>query len=114
MVRAPYWRSPEATRRAKVGSSTDIWSLGVLLIEMIDGISPYADMEPLKAIYLIATSSAPPIKFPFDKLSPAFIVLLEKCIQREPEKRETASALLLVRSLVYATETDADRYDSYL
>lgn len=92
---SPYWLSPEIINRSPskaYGTKTDIWSLGILIIEMIEGAPPYLDMAPLKAIYLIATRGKPAINY--DKISPQLADFLDKCLCVDPEARATASELL--------------------
>lgn len=89
---SPYWLSPEIITRKAYDTKTDIWSLGILIIEMLEGAPPYLNEAPLKAIYLIASRGKPSIDY--DKLSPQLADFLDKCLNIDPEARATATQLL--------------------
>ena len=42
----------------------DIWSLGIMVIEMVDGEPPYFSSRPLEAMSYIRDLSAPQLKHP--------------------------------------------------
>ncbi|XP_018407287.1 PREDICTED: serine/threonine-protein kinase PAK mbt isoform X1 [Cyphomyrmex costatus] len=93
LVGTPYWMSPEVISRLPYGPEVDIWSLGIMIIEMIDGEPPFFNEPPLQAMRRIRDMPPPKLKN-FHKVSPRLQGFLERMLVRDPAQRATAAELL--------------------
>lgn len=64
---------------------------------MVEGEPPYLNVNPLKALYLIATNGTPQIANP-EALSSVFKDYLAKALEVDAETRQDAAQLLQVRA----------------
>jgi hypothetical protein len=93
VVGTPYWMAPELIRGHEYGPKVDIWSLGIMVREMMEGEPPYMEYPPLRALFLITTKGIPPINDE-QKYSQQLLRFYYRCLEKEVEKRPTAEELL--------------------
>jgi serine/threonine-protein kinase len=94
----PYYMSPEqATRPKHVGPASDVWSMGVMLYEVLSGRMPF-EGETLHAVVINSTTTAHvPLQEHQPRLDPALYELVEACLSKEPTQRPADATELLAR-----------------
>ncbi|XP_004347438.1 p21-activated kinase [Capsaspora owczarzaki ATCC 30864] len=92
IVGTPYWMAPELIRREDYDQKVDIWSLGILCIEMAEGEPPFLDFPPLRALFLIAIHGSPTLKSPA-QWSDAFKDLMRRATDVDASARASAQLL---------------------
>ncbi|XP_043930080.1 serine/threonine-protein kinase PAK 6-like [Protopterus annectens] len=93
LVGTPYWMAPEVISRLPYGTEVDIWSLGIMVIEMVEGEPPYFSDAPVQAMKRLRDYPPPTLKNTH-KASPILRDFLERMLTREPLQRATATELL--------------------
>jgi len=93
LVGTPYWMAPEMVRKLGYGPKVDVWSLGIMIMEILEGQPPYCQVEPLKAFYLIARGGVPNLKEP-EKVGADLRAFLSSCLCSNPARRASADELL--------------------
>lgn len=97
------YMAPEAVRQGalKVGRSSDVWSLGIVLFQIVYGRVPFAHLDPMQRIFAL-TDPGMVISFPpehrFDDhpsdVQEMLLDVLDKCLQRDPAMRPSIPELL--------------------
>ena len=92
---SPYWMSPQVVLNEKYDTKTDIWSLGITCVELVEGEPPNGDLKPGKVMEKIA-SSPPRVEDIIDvnEHTDEFIDFVRLCLEIDPTKRPTAAELI--------------------
>lgn len=92
-IGSSYWMAPETLMGGGYDNKADIWSLGITVMEMAEGIPPLIEEQPHKAAFRIVNDPPPKLSKP-DQWTPIFNDFLAKCLVKNPDKRPTAAELL--------------------
>ncbi|EPX72381.1 STE/STE11/CDC15 protein kinase Cdc7 [Schizosaccharomyces octosporus yFS286] len=91
VVGSPYWMAPEVIELIGATTSSDIWSVGCTVIELLEGTPPYYDLDPTAALFHMVKDEHPP--FP-SNISLSAKNFLAQCFQKDPNLRIGTKKLL--------------------
>lgn len=91
VVGSPYWMAPEVIDQSGATTASDIWSVGAVVVELLDGKPMYSFLEPMLALFRIVNDDCPPIP---EGASPVARDFMLQCFQKDCNLRITARKLL--------------------
>jgi hypothetical protein len=94
MVGTPYWMAPEVARGDPYDMKADVWSCGILLIELCDGLPPHMGINPMRALVKISTQPPPKICGKRRSLSATCHDFCTTLLVKNPSARPTAEEAL--------------------
>jgi serine/threonine-protein kinase len=90
------YMSPEQTQGDKVDARTDIWSLGVVLYEMVAGELPFKGHYDQAMLYAILNEEPQPLTALRSRLPVELDWIIDKCLAKNPDERYQSVGDLLL------------------
>ncbi|CAF3149963.1 unnamed protein product [Rotaria sp. Silwood2] len=88
-----HWTAPEIIQGSIFGRKADIWSLGCTIVEMLTTGPPWQNLQPIAAIFHIATCEKPEYQLP-DNVSNSAREFIDTCLTKDYHHRPTAEDLI--------------------
>jgi serine/threonine-protein kinase len=81
-------------RAHQVGAHSDIWSLGVILYELLTGYKPFAGSDLIEVVERIRKSEPPPLRTWNPQLERSLEAVVLRCLEKDPALRYPSAGAL--------------------
>lgn len=102
------YMSPEQASASAVDLRTDLFSLGVVLYEMVTGVAPFRRSTPIETLLAIVEDDLPELRH--DDPAAALVVdrVVRRCVEKDPGERfQSALGLLFKLELILPSLREA-------
>jgi serine/threonine-protein kinase len=112
---SPGYMSPEQVRSTKdVDCRADIWSLGVILYELLTGISPFVGQTLGDTFARIVSEDPPPIREHRRDVPAGLVAVISRCLERKLDTRIPNVGVLASKLLPFAPKESGPLVESIL
>lgn len=91
-IGTPSYMSPEQARGRGVDQRSDLWALGVVLLEMLTGTRPFDDATPMSTVVRILEAPIPLLSEVLERPPPGVTAIIHRCLSRDPAHRPRDAA----------------------
>jgi serine/threonine protein kinase len=81
------YMSPEQARGQQVSQSSDVFSMGIVIYEMVTGKLPFERETPLDTLHAIGFEEARPVTLVRQNLPPELNRIISRCLRKRPKDR---------------------------
>jgi serine/threonine-protein kinase len=82
-----HYMSPEQARGKPLDGRSDLYSLGIILYEMLAGVLPFDSPDSIAVLHQHVYEEPPPLSKRRPDLSPQLLSIVDICLQKEPTNR---------------------------
>jgi formylglycine-generating enzyme required for sulfatase activity len=86
-IGTPFYMSPEAWQGQPLDAQADIWSLGILLYEMLTGDVPFGGDTLIAVMNQVLTAPLPDLKKLRPETPPALVKIVRRMLERDKTRR---------------------------
>ncbi len=105
------YMSPEQASHGRVDARSDLFSLGVVLYELLTGVNPFRAASTFETLRRVQAAEVPPVELLRPDLPPALVEIVQTSLQKDPAARfadagrmyETLLAFLYRESLRFGS-----------
>jgi len=109
---SPEYMSPEQAQGETVDTRTDLWSIGIVLYELLSGSCPFGGADYMEVLGKVTREDPPSISATCPHIPPPLEEIIRRCLQRDREKRCQTASELARALLPFGSERARLSYDS--
>jgi eukaryotic-like serine/threonine-protein kinase len=95
LMGTPYYMAPEQTRGDQVDARADVWSLGVVLYQMLAGRPPFAGGSEAAVVHAVLNQEPEPLARLRPDVPPEIERIVARMLEKNPERRQTDAGEVL-------------------